>query len=347
MDAVCDAGGHRGGGVRAAAVVDPRAAPAGAGPGGVAAVPVPAGAHRSVRAHPDRLRTRRPRPQSGRHPARLVRPQSRVSRAHVQPFRAVHAPHRLGGRATRHAAGARAAAGHRERLRALRLLQRPRHGPVAVHPGHRHAFRHAAELVVRRPPRRARIDPCGARLPAVPARRVRRRLAAGDRRLQLRRGLRRPRGPREPRGRPADRFLEPAPAERDACLRAEAPGDEAAGADARDLRHRLQCDPQRALLRPRRHRQPDRLEARRRARRAAARGAVRAQPGVPPLGDAAARSAPPAAAPRGRGPVPPEPRAADARRAHAGRAPRRQARRDAGDDRPPLRLPAADDPDAQ
>ena len=61
-----------------------------------------------------------------------------------------------------------------------------------------------AELVVRRPPRRARVDPRRARLPAVPARRIQRRLAAGDRRLQLRRGLRRPRGARAT-GRPAGR----------------------------------------------------------------------------------------------------------------------------------------------
>ena len=63
------------------------------------------------------------------------------------------------------------------------------------------------------------------RLSAVPLRRVRRRLAAGGRRLQLRRSERRPRGQKESRGRQADGLLQPEAAARDARLRAEAAGD--------------------------------------------------------------------------------------------------------------------------
>ena len=54
--------------------------------------------------------------------------QSRVPRARVRPRRALHAPHRPGDRAPRHAARARAAAGGRERVRAVRAIPgRTRH----------------------------------------------------------------------------------------------------------------------------------------------------------------------------------------------------------------------------
>jgi hypothetical protein len=57
---------------------------------------------------------------------------------------------------------------------------------VADDPGHRAPLRRAAELVVRRPPRRGRFDARRARLPRVSSRTERRRLAQRDRLLQLR-----------------------------------------------------------------------------------------------------------------------------------------------------------------
>ncbi len=54
-------------------------------------------------------------------------------------------------------------------------------------PGTGSTLRPEAGLVVRRPPRRRRLDARGARLPAGAARSIRWRLAAGHRRLQLRR----------------------------------------------------------------------------------------------------------------------------------------------------------------
>jgi hypothetical protein len=77
-------------------------------------------------------------------------------------------------------------------------------------------------------------------------------------------------------------------AEGDPRLRAEAAGDEAARAHARDLRHRLQARSRTSPTSCASRRQPDRPEARRRARRHHHRGTVRAEPGLPPLGHAAA-----------------------------------------------------------
>ena len=65
---------------------------------------------------------------------------------------------------------ARAAAGHRERLRALCLLPRQRLGAVAIRLRHRPPLRPQAGLVVRRQARPDRGDARRARLPAGPAR---------------------------------------------------------------------------------------------------------------------------------------------------------------------------------
>ena len=78
------------------------------------------------------------------------------------------------------------------------------------------------------------------RLPAVPRRRVRRRLAAGGRCLQLRRSERRARGQAQSRSRQADRLLQPEAAARDARLRAEA---------ARHAPHRRRSDGARPRVR--------------------------------------------------------------------------------------------------
>ena len=72
-------------------------------------------------------------------------------------------------RKARHADGARTAPGRRERLQSRRLFEKPGLGSLAVHAPHRSPLRSRPDLVARRAPRRHRIDPGRALVPAVPA----------------------------------------------------------------------------------------------------------------------------------------------------------------------------------
>ena len=67
------------------------------------------------------------------------------------------------------AARSRPAAHCRERLRSVCLFAWPRRRALANHSGNGEALRHSTKLVVRRPPRRHRFHPRGARLPGLSA----------------------------------------------------------------------------------------------------------------------------------------------------------------------------------
>ena len=97
---------------------------------------------------------------------RLVCAQPGVPRPSLQARRTLSVPYRRRARGARHAGRARAAADRRKRVRSVRLFAWPRRGSVADHSRHRQTVGPRAELVVRRPPRRARVDARRARLPA-------------------------------------------------------------------------------------------------------------------------------------------------------------------------------------
>ena len=110
--------------------------------------PHPRPVRRPVRSHARRLQARRRRAPAVEQQLNWFANPSRLSRARLRARRAVPVPHRHRARSARHAAGDRAAAGRRERLRAVRLFARPRLGAVAVHSRHRLALRPEAGLVV-------------------------------------------------------------------------------------------------------------------------------------------------------------------------------------------------------
>ena len=198
-------------------------------------------ARRPVGTGPPRLRDARPRQRPGARPRALVRDPARLRGAHDRARRPLPVPHRRGARQARHADRAGAAALHRERLQPAGDVGGAGLGHVAVHPVDRARLRAQAERLPRRPARRPRLHPGGARLPAEALRDVR-RLAAGAGRLQLGRRQRAAGDREEPARRPADRLREPAHAGRDAALRAEAAG----GEEHRRPPRRLQPAPARA-----------------------------------------------------------------------------------------------------
>ena len=183
----------------------------------------PHAARQPVGPDPARLRDARSRDPARGQPHPLVCEPGRVHRPHGAALATVSVPHRRGNRAARHADRTRAAAVRRERVPAGGDLHREGGGPVAVHPVDGQGLRPRAEHVARRAPRRDRVDPRRARLPAEAVRHVR-RLAPCARLLQLGRGRGLARHREEPPRRQADRLHEPEDAEGDGVLRAEAAG---------------------------------------------------------------------------------------------------------------------------
>ena len=151
------------------------------------------------------------------------------------------------GRA-RHADGAGPAADHRKLLQPAGLFTQPRGWAVAVYPVHRAPFQSAPDQLVRRPARHHGLDQCGDELPDPPARHVQRRLAAGPGGLQRRRRHRQPRHRAQSETRPAHRLLEPAAAQGNPGVRAQATGRGADRHQPAGLWRRPQSDCQRTLL---------------------------------------------------------------------------------------------------
>ena len=181
-----------------------------------------------------RLRDPRPRQRRGQGVGAVVLVAARLRGPHDGARLEVPVPHHPGGGAPPHAHRAGAAALHRERVQPAGDVGGQGLGHVAVRVGHRQGLRPQAEHLPRRPPRRARVDARRARLPAAPARHVR-RLAPRAGRLQLRPGHRAARDQPQPEGRPAHRLREPEPAGGDAPVRAQAAG----GQEHRDAPGRL------------------------------------------------------------------------------------------------------------
>lgn len=176
-------------------------------------------------AHSPRLPDAGPAERPRRHADDLVHAASRLRAAHDRALAEISVSHRRGARGAPHADRARAAAVHRIRLQPAGAVGREGGRHVAVHAGHGPHVQPEAQHVAGRAPRRAGVDERRARLPVAPARHVR-RLVSGAGRIQLGRGQRAARDRAQPGGRPADRLPEPADAERDAQLRAEAAGGE-------------------------------------------------------------------------------------------------------------------------
>src|SRR5690606_17192037 len=109
----------------------------------------------------------------------------------------------------------------------------------------------ATDPLVRRASRHHRIDYRRAALSHLSARAVQRGLAAGTGGLQRWRRYRQPGYRAQPEAGPADRLLEPAAAQGNPRLRAQAAGPVAIDTGTRDLRNQPQPDRQRALLRSR------------------------------------------------------------------------------------------------